>query len=193
MRRGIARLVGACALCWSIALLQACATPRSPSKPSESGVAPGASPTPIVVRVRSERIGSRYVYLTRRRKDNSEAYMLRSDENVAESAGEGTGRSEFVNPHIIFTGREGQKLIADAPHAVILVKERNLLMDGGVHARTSDGMTVRSDTLTYNEATDRLHGSGRVVVTTPRGERLTGDRIDADLRLSQMRIFHDRR
>jgi lipopolysaccharide assembly outer membrane protein LptD (OstA) len=119
--------------------------------------------------------------------------MLRSDENVAESAGEGTGRSEFVNPHIIFTGREGQKLIADAPHAVILVKERNLLMDGGVHARTSDGMTVRSDTLTYNEATDRLHGSGRVVVTTPRGERLTGDRIDADLRLSQMRIFHDRR
>jgi lipopolysaccharide assembly outer membrane protein LptD (OstA) len=150
------------------------------------------SPKPITVTVRSQRVGSQYVYLTKRRKDNSKAYVLRSDMNVAKSAGEGTGSSEFTNPHIVFSGREGQQLVADAPHAVILMKERSLLMNGGVRAQTSDGMFVKADTLTYNEMTDRLHGVGHVLVTTPRGERLTGDRIDANLHLSEMRIFHDR-
>jgi hypothetical protein len=157
-----------------------------------SVVRPGGTPTPLSIKVRSERVGSRYVYLTKRRKDGTRAYVLRSDVNVAESAGEGTGRSEFTNPHIVFSERGGKRLVADAPHAVILVKEKTLLMDGGVHAVTSDGMTLNSDTLRYDETADRLHGRGHVLVTTPRGERLAGDRIDANLRLSEMRITHDR-
>jgi Lipopolysaccharide-assembly, LptC-related len=152
----------------------------------------GGTPPAFSVKVRSERVGSRYVYLIKRRKDGSQAYVLRSDSSVAESAGGGTGRSEFINPHIIFSGRAGKQLVADAPHAVILVKEKSLMMDGGVHALTNDGMTLNSDTLGYDEATDHLRGRGHVLVTTPRGERLVGDRIDANLRLSEMRITHDR-
>jgi lipopolysaccharide assembly outer membrane protein LptD (OstA) len=117
--------------------------------------------------------------------------MLRSDVNIAESAGEGTGRSDFTNPHIIFSEHGGKRLVADAPHAVILVKEKSLVMDGGVQALTSDGMMLHSDVLKYDEASDRLRGEGHVLVTTPRGERLAGDRIDANLHLSEMRITHD--
>jgi len=176
-------------------LMSACSDHRN-ANPAPSRKAAGArssgAPPAFSVKIRSERVGSRYVYLIKRRKDGTQAYVLRSDSSVAESAGEGTGRSEFINPHIIFSGHEGKQMVADAPHAVILVKEKSLLMDGGVHALTSDGMTLDSDTLSYDEATDHLRGRGHVLVTTPRGERLVGDRIDANLRLSEMRITHDR-
>jgi hypothetical protein len=178
--------VGICAIVGS------CSNTHAPKPPKPSARTPAPSPTPLAIKVRSLRIGNRYVYLTKRRTDNTEAYILRSDANVAESAGEGTGRSDFSNPHIVFAERTGQRLVADAPHAVILVKEKNLLMDGGVRAHTSDGMTLQSDALTYDETTDRLHGVGNVLVTTPRGERLTGDVIDANVRLSEMRISHVR-
>jgi lipopolysaccharide assembly outer membrane protein LptD (OstA) len=175
----------------AVLLISACSQHRiAPSRNTvarSNGVPPAFS-----VKIRSERVGSRYVYLSKRRKDGTQAYVLRSDSSVAESAGEGTGRSEFINPHIIFSGRGRKQMIADAPHAVILVKEKSLLMDGGVHALTSDGMTLNSDTLRYDEGTDHLRGRGHVLVTTPRGERLVGDRIDANLRLSEMRITHDR-
>jgi LPS export ABC transporter protein LptC len=149
------------------------------------------TPTPpLSITVRSRRIGSQYVYITKRRKDNTQAYALRSDASFAQSVGE-AGRSEFTNPHIVFTDRSGRRLIADAPHAEVSVEERELMLDGGVVAHTSDGMTLKSDTLFYDEVSDQLHGKGHVVVTTPRGERLVGDRIDANLHLSKMRISHD--
>jgi hypothetical protein len=176
-------------------LLNACSEHRiANSAPSQRAAVarPSGSPPPFSVKIRSERVGSRYVYLSKRRKDGTQAYVLRSDSSVAESAGEGTGRSEFINPHISFLGRGGKQMVADAPHAVILVKEKSLLMDGGVHALTSDGMMLNADTLRYDEATDHLRGKGHVLVTTPRGERLVGDRIEANLRLSEMRITHDR-
>jgi LPS export ABC transporter protein LptC len=156
--------------------------------------APRSSPTrpPITVRDLSQRVNSQYVYLTKRKKDKSKAYTLRADANVSESAGRGTGRSDFTNPHIIFAGRKGETLVADAPHASIVESRKSIVMTGGVRARTNDGMALQCDTLTYDEGSDRLHGSGHVLVKTPRGERLSGDRIEANLRLSEMQLTHDR-
>ena len=61
-------------------------------------------------------------------------------------------------------------------------------MSNGVHARTQDGITLTSDTLTYDDRTEHIHGTGNVVVTTPRGERLQGNTIDADTKLDHVRI-----
>jgi LPS export ABC transporter protein LptC len=169
----------------ALLLLAACSSgPKS---------APSSSAQPIMLRDISVRDNSRYVYLTERRRDNSKVYTLRADANVSESAGQGTGRSDFTNPHIIFAERTGETLVADAPRATIFEGRKSIVMSGGVHARTSDGMLLQCDTLTYSEATDRLHGAGDVQVVTPRGERLSGDRIDANLRLSEMQLSHDRR
>jgi lipopolysaccharide assembly outer membrane protein LptD (OstA) len=171
-----------------LAFAVACSSP--PIAPS----APGPTPTrpPITVRDLSQRVNSEYVYLTKRRRDNTKAYTLRADANVSESAGQGTGRSDFTNPHITFAGRAGETLVADAPHASIVESQKSIVMTGGVRARTSDGMLLQCDTLTYDEGSDRLHGRGHVLVKTPRGERLSGDRIEANLRLSEMQLSHDR-
>jgi lipopolysaccharide assembly outer membrane protein LptD (OstA) len=59
-------------------------------------------------------------------------------------------------------------------------------MTGGVRARTSDGKTLTCDTLRYNDATGRLLGEGNVVLTSPLGEQLRGQRLDADVRLSKL-------
>jgi len=170
----------------ALLLLAAC------SSAPHAGPSPSAAP-PITIRDISNRVNTRYVYLTERRRDNSKVYTLRADQNVSESAGQGTGRSDFTNPHIIFAERTGETLVADAPSATILEGQKSIVMTGGVHARTSDGMLLQCDTLTYSELTDRLHGTGNVQVVTPRGERLSGDRIDANLRLSEMQLTHDRR
>jgi len=171
-----------------LAFAAACSSaPTAPSPPR-----PTPTKAPITVRDLSQRVNSEYVYLTKRRRDNSKAYTLRADANVSESAGQGTGRSDFTNPHIIFAERAGQTLVADAPHASIVESRKSIVMTGGVRARTSDGMLLQCDTLTYDEGSDRLHGRGNVLVKTPRGERLTGDRIEANLRLSEMQLTHDR-
>ena len=61
-------------------------------------------------------------------------------------------------------------------------------MSDGVHSRSSDGVDLTSRTLTYDDRTQRLHAEGDVVVTTATGERLEGQRADADLRLDQLRV-----
>ncbi|HEY0797611.1 MAG TPA: LPS export ABC transporter periplasmic protein LptC [Candidatus Baltobacteraceae bacterium] len=167
----------------------ACSGP--PSSPSTASPAPSRTIPPITVH--DNRVGSQYVELAKRRKDNSIAYTLRADSNVSESDGQGTGRSDFTNPHIVFTEPKGGSLVTDAPAATILERDKSIIMTGGVHARSGDGMALSCDSLTYNEVRNRLHGEGHVVVVTPRGERLSGDRIDANLRLSEMQITHDRR
>jgi hypothetical protein len=195
LARGLKRFAGGssslirASLCSRPGLLLLVLAACSPSAPGGTAASTATRP-PITVRDLSQRVNSQYVYLTKRRRDNSKAYTLRADANVSESAGQGTGRSDFTNPHIIFAERTGETLVADAPHASIV---ESIVMTGGVRARTSDGMALQCDTLTYDEGSDRLHGRGHVLVQTPRGERLSGDRIEANLRLSEMQLTHDRR
>ncbi len=186
-----ARALAACAAGALAALCAGCSAPSKNASEHPGAPSPSSRPTVPPITIRSQRVGSRYVYLTKRRKDGGEEYTLRSDANVIESGGSGGGWSTFVNPHIVFVGRTGERLTADARRAVILQQQKSMLMSGDVLARTADGVRLRCDRLRYDEMDERLHGDGNVVVTTPRGERLTGDRVDADLRLSEMRIIHE--
>jgi hypothetical protein len=63
-----------------------------------------------------------------------------------------------------------------------------VLMTGGVHAHTQDGVTLTCDTMRYDDRTQSIHGTGHVLLTTPRGESLAGDTIDADLKLDHVRV-----
>jgi LPS export ABC transporter protein LptC len=159
------------------------ATPP-PASPAASAAARQAKPVPI--HLSSHRVGSKYIYL-REQKKNRLVYVLRADSNTSIRLAEGAGRSEFQNPHVTFYNGP-RTIVADAPLATAEERDRSVLMSGGVHAITDKGMTLTSDTMRYDDAAERLHGEGNVVVTTPQGEELRGDTLDYDLRTTEMHV-----
>jgi LPS export ABC transporter protein LptC len=157
-------------------------TGASPSpSPAVSPSATAAAATAPPVNFQGRRVGSHYVYATK--QDGAhQIYVLRADTVDAVYNGATTGRSNFVNPHVVFYGETGKRLTADAPAGTVVEKDKTVLMTGGVHARTQDDMTLTSDTLRYDDSTQIVHGVGHVVVSFPAGEQLQGETVDWNLR-----------
>jgi LPS export ABC transporter protein LptC len=159
----------------------------SAAAPSPSAVPqPRRVPTAIPIRIHSQRVGSKYIYLTEQKK-NRIVYVLRADSNTSIRLAEGAGHSAFTLPHVTFYSN-GRTIVADAPLATVEERDRSVLMSGGVHAKTDKGITLTSDTLRYDDATEKLHGEGNVVVTTPQGTELRGDSLDYDMRTTEMHV-----
>ncbi len=191
--RGRAPL-GALALAAVIATLGGCSggsrgTTATPT-PGSSAAPAAATPSAVPIKVSSHRVGSKYIYLTEQKK-NRIVYVLRADSNTSIRLAEGTGRSDFVRPHVTFHGADGRTLVADAPHAQVSENDKSILMTGGARARNDQGMSLSSDTLRYDDATERLYGEGNVIVTTPQGAELRGDHFDYDLRTTEMHVTGD--
>ncbi|GAC1304360.1 MAG: hypothetical protein NVS2B3_13610 [Vulcanimicrobiaceae bacterium] len=126
-------------------------------------------------------MGKRYVFLTKS-KANAKLYVLRADGERGHYFGADTGVSTFANPHITFYGRDGKRLVADAPTGTVVEKEKTVRMSGGVRARAQDGLTLHCDTLRYDDETDLVHGIGHVVVRSAKGEELQGETLTWNLR-----------
>jgi LPS export ABC transporter protein LptC len=160
-------------------------------KGPESAPSPSPSPAPtrtfLPIKLRSTSVGSKYIYLTKQ-KNNRKVYVLRADSQTGEYFGQNTGRSDFTHPHVTFFDAQGRTMVADAPRGTVLEKDKSVVMSGGVRARTQAGMTLSCDTLHYNDETQMMHGEGNVVLTSPEGEQLRGERIDADLHLSTVHV-----
>jgi LPS export ABC transporter protein LptC len=162
------------------------AAPQATPAASNAPFAPRAvSPPPI--RMRSQRIGSQYIHFTAQKK-NRKVYVVRADDQRGEYLGQGTGRIDFTNPHVVFYQTDGRTVVADAPLGTVIERDKTMLMSGGVHARTQDGKTLSCDRLNYDDATQMLHGEGNVVITAPGGEELQGERVDADLQFSTVHV-----
>ncbi len=131
--------------------------------------------------ITANRVGGHYVYL-RKLKGLRKIYVLRADTETGRYFGQDTGRSTFTNPHVTFYGQSNKRLVADAPTGTVVEKDKTVRMSGGVRARSSDGLTLRSDTLAYDDQRDLVHGEGNVTVTSPRGEELQGETLDWNLR-----------
>jgi hypothetical protein len=157
-----------------------------PSSPSPRARAAGSKPSPVAIRIHSQRVGSKYIYLTEQKK-NRVVYVLRADSNESIRLAEGAGHSTFTLPHVTFFSGP-RTIVADAPLATVEERDRSVLMSGGAHARTDKGMTLTSDTLRYDDATEHLHGEGHVLVTTPQGTELRGDTLDYDMRTTEMHV-----
>ncbi len=157
------------------------ASPSIGTAPSPGTSAAPSGPTPPPLTFRGERVGSHYVYATKQ-NGARKVYVLRADSVNAVYTGIATGRSNFTNPHIVFYGDAGKRLTAEAPAGTVVEKDKTVLMTGGVHARTQDGMTLTSDTLRYDDESQLVHGVGHVVVTFPAGEQLQGETVDWNLR-----------
>lgn len=182
------------ALVWALVFV-GCAqrAPAPEQAPSNTpALAVPALPTSVPIKIHSfPGRGSKYIYLTEQKR-NRIVYVLRADSNTSIQLSKGSGRSDFVNPHVTFHGTGKTTVVADAPHATVLERDRSVLMSGGVRARNNEGMRLQSDTMRYDDANESLHGEGNVTITTPQGEELRGDRFDYDLRTTEMRVTGSR-
>jgi LPS export ABC transporter protein LptC len=124
--------------------------------------------------------GDKYIYLTKQRR-NRKVYVLRADAEKGEYFGTNTGRSSFVNPHITFFGSGAKEVVADAPAGLVIESEKSVFMSGGVHARSQDGVTLTSDTMRYDDASQTIHAEGDVVMNSPQGSELRGSTLDWNL------------
>jgi LPS export ABC transporter protein LptC len=185
------RAGGPCVLGLALLAAAGCgpAATRGPANGASSaspGAGPAAETTTVPVRIRG-RGGSKYIYLTEQKKDRI-VYKLRADSNTSIRLSEGNGISDFVRPHVTFYGDHGHTIIADAPHAQVAEREKTVTMTGGVRSRTNEGMTLTSDTLRYDDASEVLHGEGNVFITTAQGEHFSGQRMDYNLRTTEMHV-----
>lgn len=182
-RRALATRIALAAL---LAFLGGCGG-NGPGPAATPSPSPAGTPTFLPITLRSKSVGSKYIYLTKQ-KNNRKVYVLRADSQTGEYFGQDTGRSDFTNPHVTFFDPDGRTMVADAPRGTLLEKDKSVVMSGGVHARTQGGMTLSCQTLRYNDQTQMMHGEGSVVLTSPEGEELRGERIDADTRLSTVHV-----
>jgi lipopolysaccharide assembly outer membrane protein LptD (OstA) len=171
-------------------LLAACSHSAPAPSPTPSGPAtPVPTPTGLPLHIISSGNGG-YTTLNEM-KDRRPIYMVRAKTFVADTtAGHAaTGNGEFTEPHITFVDKNGAKTVADAPKAVLTSADKSVIMTGGVQARSQDGNVLSCDRLRYDGTTERIHGDGHVVMLTPSGLKLTGDYIDGDARLQNVRVY----
>lgn len=185
------------AACSAAVILAACGAPPSPvaSTPAPSA-APQARPTGAAtsepVHIETNSSGDKYITVVQRVNDGSSkrtrvAYRLRALSSQADIVG-AQSVVTFEQPHIAFLDRQGKTLNADAPQAKITQRDKSVVMSGGVHARAEDGSVLSCDTLRYDGRTEMLHGAGHVVLSGPSDLTLTGNYLEGDIRLDDVRV-----
>ena len=158
------------------------ATPSFPATP-----APAASQSPVPVHVRGEGTATKPSILTGT-KSNRRLYTIRALVFEGDVSGSEDGVATLQQPHVTFVDKSGSVTVADAPKAVVKQRSNSIDMTGGVHARTAEGGILTCDDLRYDARTERFHGKGHVVVTSPSGLQLSGDHLDGDVRLHDVKV-----
>jgi hypothetical protein len=179
-----------------LALVTACAPPARPAPtptPAVSGAAPSAVATQEPVRVIQRGGGGQDVTMEQITVDpKTGKSRLLYDVRSLQSVGTNVNSNAMLDhPHITFHDRSGKTLVADAPKATITLRDKGVLMTGGVHARTQGGSLLTCDRLHYDGRTEKLEGDGHVVLTGSHGAdsyQMTGDHIIGDVRLDNVRI-----
>lgn len=168
----------------ALLLLAAC----NPQPQHQATATPSASPTelpPLMitghgsahqpVRVTGQQHGRTAYQLL------AQSYESHSVQNVTQAV--------FQQTQVTFYDPDGTKLQAHAPQARLDDRRKQVILSGGVHARTSTGLTLVCDELVYDDASGMLHGTGHVRITGMQGGQaqvLTGNSFTSDVKLTQM-------
>jgi LPS export ABC transporter protein LptC len=170
-----------------LALLCAC----NPSVQTTSSPSPSASPTAspaLSLKITGRGTATRPVrFVEQEQHTDRVQYDLLASSFESEGA-EGSARVNFLNVHVTFHGKDGSKLAAQAPQAIVNQATNIIVMEGGVRARNDNGTSLSCDTLQYDHVTEMLYGTGHVVITSPNGFRATGNSFQSDISLTHTRM-----
>jgi hypothetical protein len=160
--------------------------PKATPAPSPLATQTRAKPTPLVLKITGRGTANRPVHLIQQVHNRVDYDLLASS---YESIGpQGSARAVFQDARVTFHDRNGSRIAASAPQAVVDQTTNTVTLLNGVRARTSAGMTLQCSQLVYQRASGMLHGSGDVVVVDPKGFRATGSSFDSDISLTHMRM-----
>lgn len=173
---------------WGACLLALCAAcnPQAPKGTATPTPAPARASTPPPLHITGHGTPRRPVRETLQIHNRVE-YQLVSRSFESKGAA-GKARAVFADARVTFYDRNGTTMTAAAPQAIVDQTSNSVTLLGGVHARTSTGMTLTCDRLVYDHAAGKLQGEGNVVITDPKGFRGTGSSFDSDISLSHMRM-----
>jgi lipopolysaccharide assembly outer membrane protein LptD (OstA) len=155
------------------------ATPSAQPSPSASAFprlhiqSRGSASQPVSI---IQQIGNRRVY----------ELIARSSDSTMQS--QTNSKGVFRQTRVTFYSADGSSLTGAAPTATIDTAAETVTLQGGVHAKSSDGIVLDCDQLQYERRTGELIGTGNVHVVNPSGEALTGGSFRSDLRLSHVHV-----
>ena len=172
-------------------MLAGCSHQPAATGPAASAVpAASASATAVPIQVETHGEGGQYVTIVESIRGRK-VYTIRALSTQATSYGTNAATGSLEQPHITFIDKGGSTTVADAPKAHVTARDKTVVMTGGVHARTSAGTVLTCDTLTYHGDKERFEGVGHVRLESPNGAdsvRISGDRLDGDVRLQDVKI-----
>ena len=153
---------------------QAIASPTPTAFPPLTITGKGTAHQPV--RVIGQQAGGRKSY-----ELIAQSYKSRSMQNVTQAT--------FSQTQVTFYDKDGTTLQARAPQAQVDDRRKQVILSGGVHAKTSTALTLVCDQLVYDDASGLLHGTGNVRITGMQGGQqqvLTGNSFTSDVKLTQM-------
>lgn len=153
--------------------------PRSVSTPSPEGLPP--------LQITGRGSGKQPVHFLRQ-SGNRKVYALQARSYVSHASRQ-AARTVFSDATVTFFDKDGTRLTANAPRALIDDRARLVVLSGGVHAVTSTGLRLVCDRLTYDQRTEMLAGLGSVRMTGAQGgqqQELTGSSFTSNINLTQM-------
>jgi LPS export ABC transporter protein LptC len=174
------RFIAAAALA---AVLAGC----NPNVESTATPTPSPSPTPLGVALKISGHGTakRPVRIVQSyAKGNRKEYEILA-RSYEEGGPQGSYVATFKDVHVIFHGKDGSTLTADAPAAVLDQSKDTVKMTGGVKATNSSGTTLTCDQLLYDHASQMLYGTGHVVIVNKQGFRATGNKVRSNIALTR--------
>lgn len=120
---------------------------------------------------------------------NRKVYQIVTPSYASKSA-QNMAQAQFAHPTVTFYGKDGSTMTATAPQAAVR-SGKQVVLSGGVQAKTSTGMTLTCDELTYDQHTETIDGTGHVRITGMQGgtaQTLTGSHFTSDVKLTNMVI-----
>jgi hypothetical protein len=100
----------------------------------------------------------------------------------------GAAHTTFNVADVTFFAKDGSRLEARAPQAVVDQATHTVTLLGGVHARSSTGLVLTCNTLVYRSGDETIHGEGNVRASNGKGNLMAGNRFDSDVSLNHIRI-----
>lgn len=181
---------GVCPALCGLAFLAACNPAPRTARQATPSPAPSATATGLPpLRINGNGTARNPVRIVAS-QGNRRLYELlaRSEEAHSSSA---IAQATFHVARVTFYDKDGSTLKATSPTAFLDDRRQQVILDGGVHATTSGGITLQCDRLTYNRASGTIHGEGNVRVSGMQGgtqTTLTGSSFDSDVNLASMRM-----
>lgn len=170
------------------ALMLAGCNPQPQHQPAQNATATPAPTGLPPLTITGHGTGREPVRVVGQRAGGGKTYELLARSYQVHSAHDVT-QATYRETQVTFYAKDGSSLQARAPQTQLDDRRKQVILSGGVHARTSTGLTLVCEDLVYDDATGMLHGTGGVRITGTQGGQqqvLTGNSFTSNVKLTQM-------